>query len=50
MNEIEFIRFSHSATAPKRATIDCARYDLFSADKVRIKPKSVYAVTTDIGI
>ena len=50
MKEIKFIRFSHAATAPKRAMIDSAKYEFFSAERVTIKPKSVYAVSTDIGI
>ena len=50
MKEIKFVRFSAKATAPKRATMDFAGYDLYSAEKCVIKPRSVCAVTTDAGI
>ena len=50
MNEIKFIRFNYKATAPKHTTIDPAGYELYSAEKVTIKAKSVNALSIDIGI
>ena len=50
MKEIKFVIFSAKATAPKRVTIDSAGYDLYFAEKSVLKPRSVYVVTTDVGI
>ena len=50
MKEIKCLRVSHKATAPKGATVDSAGYDLFPAGKCTIKPRSVYAVSTDVDI
>ena len=33
MKEIKFVRFYAKATAPKRATVDSAGYDLYCAEK-----------------
>ena len=49
MKEIKFVRFSHKAAAPIRGTNDSTGYDLFSVEKCTIKPRSAYAVSTDIG-
>ena len=50
MKEIKFVRFSTRATAPRRATVDSAGYDLYSTEKCTVKARSVYSETTDIGI
>ena len=50
MKKIKFVRFSYKARVPKCATIDSTGYDLHSAEKVTIKPRSVKAVSTEIGI
>ena len=40
MREVEFKRFGHKATCPKRA-VCLAGYDLFSSEKVEIPARSV---------
>ena len=50
MKKIKFVRFYAKAKAPKRATVDSAGYDLYSAENCTIKARSVYPVTTVLGI
>ena len=50
MKEVKFKWFSAKATAPKRATLWSAGYDLFSAEKVTIGSRCTATVSTDIGM
>ena len=48
--KLKFKRFSGHSRTPIRATSGSAGYDLFSTQKVELKPNSIQKISTDIDL